>query len=137
MSGNTIVCSAGHAVLSHLRSHPEIYEELEAKTTWLAEKLTEIAAAQNVSFFIKGTCSIFSLRFADNSAARTVREHQLGSYFKANLALAYYMRKHNVYLPELHTIMLSAAHSYDDLETVADAFSASLREMVQDGFFVF
>ena len=137
MSGNKIVCSAGHTVLSYLRSHPEIYDDLEAKTDWLAKTLTEIARSQNVSFFIHGTCSIFSLRFADNAAARTVREHQLGSYFKANLALAYYMRKHNVYLPELHTLMLSAAHSYDDLETVASAFSASLREMVQDGFFVF
>ena len=137
MSGNKIVCSAGHAVLTYLQSHPEVYDDLEAKTDWLVKRLTEIARSQNVSFFINGTCSIFSLRFADNAAAHTVREHQLGSYFKANLALAYYMRKHNVYLPELHTIMLSAAHSYDDLETVASAFSASLREMVQDGFFVF
>jgi glutamate-1-semialdehyde 2,1-aminomutase len=137
MSGNSIACAAGHSMLSHLREHPEIYHQLQEKTAWLVQRLSAIAAELQVSFFVNGTCSIFSMRFADNAAAHTIREHQLGSYFKANLALAYYMRRHKIYVPELHTMMLSAAHSYDDLETVATAFDASLKEMIRDGFFVF
>ena len=136
MSGNSIVCAAGHAALSYLREHPAVYRDLEEKTDWLVSELLRIAAEAAIPFTVSGTCSILSMRFGD-SHARTIRQHQLGSNFKPNLALAYYMRKRNVYLPELHTIMLSAAHSYRDLELVAQAFSESLQEMIQDRFFVF
>jgi len=34
-------------------------------------------------------------------------------------------------------MMLSAAHSYGDLELVAQTFSESLQEMIRDRFFVF
>jgi glutamate-1-semialdehyde 2,1-aminomutase len=136
MSGNSVVCAAGHATLSYLRSHPEIYDDLENKTTWLIRSLQETAGEHGVPFFIRGTNSIFAMRFADSAGSRTIREQQQGSHFKANLALAYYMRVHGTYVPELHTMMLSAAHSYEDLQAVNSAFSASLGEMARDGFFV-
>jgi len=135
MSGNSIVCSAGHAAIAHLGSHPEIYDELEQKTQWLVRGLAESAAARDLPFFVRGTRSVFSMRFAD-AGAQTVREHQAGSHFKANVALAYYMRRHGVYMPELHTMMLNAAHTPADLDGVIDAFSASLGDMCADGFFV-
>ena len=134
-SGNSIVCAAGHATIAHLRDHPEIYEELNAKTAWLVDSLTDVAAAHDLPFFIRGTGSIFNLRFADSGAPDTVREHQQGSHFKANIALAYYMREHGVYMPELHFMLLNAAHTRDDLQTITDAFSKSLKQMIADGLF--
>ena len=65
-----------------------------------------------------------------------LRDKQGGSNYKANLSLAYYMRKHGVYMPELHTLLLNAAHTQEDLEKVCTAFNNSLEEMVKDGFFV-
>ncbi|GAB6039856.1 hypothetical protein [Endothiovibrio diazotrophicus] len=69
-------------------------------------------------------------------ASSLFRDKQAGSNFKATIALAYYMRKHGVYMPELHSFLLSGAHSWAQLQTVVDAFDASISEMVSDGFFV-
>jgi glutamate-1-semialdehyde 2,1-aminomutase len=59
-----------------------------------------------------------------------------GSNFKATIALAYYMRRHGVYMPELHSFLLSTAHTDDDLATTGKAFDLSVADMANDGFFV-
>jgi glutamate-1-semialdehyde 2,1-aminomutase len=135
MSGNSISCAAGYAMISYLRDHKEIYDDLERKTEWLLTEMRAVARKHGIQFFIKGRCSVFSMSFA-HSVARTVRE-QGGSHYKANLALAYSMRARGVYMPELHTMLLSAAHTEADLEKVVRAFDSSLEEMISDGFFVF
>lgn len=135
MSGNSLTCTAGLAALSYLKLHPEIYTRLAEQTEWLAHQLKTIAEAHQVPFQVKANRSIFSLTFSYKKA-QFYREKQAGSNFKANLALAYYMRKYGVYMPELHTLMLNDAHSQEDLETVIQAFDNSLYEMVKDGFFV-
>ena len=135
MSGNFLTCSAGVATLKYLKAHPEIYSRLESQTEWLAQKLQEIADSRDVSLQVKGKYSIFSLTFSYKKA-KFYREKQAGSNFKANIALAYYMRQYGVYMPELHTLMLSAAHTQEDLDLVCSGFDSSLRDLVDDGFFV-
>jgi glutamate-1-semialdehyde 2,1-aminomutase len=135
MSGNSLSCAAGYAMISYLGEHRDVYDDLERKTEWLLTRFRRIAEKHRVQFLIKGRCSIFSMTFAYR-AARNAREQAI-SYYKANLALAYLMRKRGVYIPELHTMMLSAAHTDEDLEAVAEAFDSSLDEMVREGFFVF
>jgi glutamate-1-semialdehyde 2,1-aminomutase len=46
------------------------------------------------------------------------------------------MRKYGVYMPELHTMLLSAAHSQEDIVKVSSAFDSSLDDMIRDKFFV-
>jgi glutamate-1-semialdehyde 2,1-aminomutase len=135
MTGNSLTCSAGLAALTYLRDHPEIYTRLEQQTNWLAQELLKIAQKYNIQFKVKANRSIFSLSFTHKDI-KFYREKQAGSNFKANLALAYYMRKHGVYMPELHTLMLNASHTQQDLETICQAFEQSLQEMIQDKFFV-
>ncbi|MFE0188076.1 aminotransferase class III-fold pyridoxal phosphate-dependent enzyme [Streptomyces sp. NPDC058989] len=135
MSGNSVTAAAGAAVLEHLRTHPDIYRDLHRKTEWLSRELEAHAADRSIPCKVKGTRSIFSITF-DHAAPRLVRDRLSGSNFKANLALSYYMRKYGVYLPELHTMMLSAAHSDDDLKNVSQAFAHSIEDMADDGFFV-
>ena len=135
MSGNTLSCSAGVAVLNHLKQNPEIYVELDKKTNWLANEFREIAASKGISCRVNARHSIFSLNFTYRSA-KFYRDKLAGSNFKATIALAYYMRKHGVYMPELHSFLLSAAHTQEDLETTAVAFHRSLDEMLADGLFV-
>jgi glutamate-1-semialdehyde 2,1-aminomutase len=134
MSGNSITAAAGLAVLDHLREHPEIYSGLRRKTAWLTGEIESHAAKLDVPCSVKGRHSIFSITF-DYAAPRLVRDRLAGSNVKANLALAYYLRKYGVYMPELHTMMLSAAHSDSDLELVSEAFGHSIREMADAGFF--
>jgi len=135
MSGNSLSCTAGVAALSHLKRHPEIYADLDSKTDWLANEMREIAARRRVSCRINARHSIFSLNFT-HRAAKFYRDKLAGSNFKATIALAYYMRKRGVYLPELHSFLLSAAHTQEDLATIAFAFDKSLEEMLSDGLFV-
>lgn len=134
MSGNSITCMAGTAALTYLKEHPEIYVQFDNNTKWLSKRLLEIGEKHGVPIKVKANRSIFSLTFS-HRPAKYFREKQAGSNFKVNLALAYYMRKHGVYMPELHTLMLSAAHTQEDLKLICTAFDLSLQEMLEDGFF--
>lgn len=135
MSGNTLSCAAGVAALGHLKSHPEIYVELDRKTDWLADKLRGTAKCKGVSCRVNARHSIFSLNFTHRNA-KFYRDKLAGSNFKATIALAYYMRKYGVYMPELHSFLLSAAHTQEDLEATSAAFTRSLDEMLADGLFI-
>ncbi|MBF6456126.1 hypothetical protein [Nocardia cyriacigeorgica] len=85
---------------------------------------------------MSGKHTLFSIGF-DYSKPALPRDQTAGSHVKATLALAYYMRLNNVYLPELHTILLNNAHTYSDLDTVVDAFGTSIGEMKRHNFFVY
>lgn len=135
MSGNSLTCQAGVAVLDHLKENQDVYTKLNDNCITLAGSFRETAISLGVDLILEARNSIFSLTFGHKSSS-FYRKKQSGSNFKANIALAYYMRKHGVYLPELHSFMISAAHSTEDLGFVGDAFRCSLSEMVEDGFFV-
>jgi glutamate-1-semialdehyde 2,1-aminomutase len=94
------------------------------------------AERRGIALQVVGTRSILTLTF-DYRNAPHVRAKQAGTNYRANLALSYYMRRHGVYLPELHTMLLNAALEDVDVSTVIAAFDRSLAEMVEDGFFTF
>jgi glutamate-1-semialdehyde 2,1-aminomutase len=123
MSGNSLSCAAGVGVLRYLQSHPEIYQQLDAHTEWLSTKLRSFASKHGLPFQLKAKHSIFGMTFSFKPPK--YNREKIGGNYKANLALAYYMRKFGVYMPELHTIMLSAAHTSADLEVVVGAFEHS------------
>ena len=45
------------------------------------------------------------------------------------------MRYHGVYMPDLHMVFTSAAHTEEDADRIVEAFKTSLREMREDGLF--
>ncbi|WP_243636695.1 aminotransferase class III-fold pyridoxal phosphate-dependent enzyme [Rhodococcus sp. Eu-32] len=134
MSGNSITAAAGSATLAYLDENREIYDDLERRTDWLTDELRDRAAGLSVPLSVRGFRSIFSLTF-DYAKPKRVRDRLAGSNIKANIALAYYMRRHGVYMPELHTMLLSAAHSDTDMKVVAEAFGNSVSDMSAAGFF--
>ena len=135
LSGNSLTCATGLAVLRHLDQNRDIYDRLETNTQQLATRLRDATSERDIACRINGRNSIFSLNFS-HRAAGLYRERMAGSNFKATIALAYYMRKHQVYLPELHSFLISAAHTADDLDRVAVAFEKSIDEMLTDQLFV-
>ncbi|MEU0503102.1 aminotransferase class III-fold pyridoxal phosphate-dependent enzyme [Nocardia sp. NPDC005998] len=135
LSGNSLTCAAGLAALRYLREHQEIYIELEDNTQRLADMMREATEQRDIACRINARNSIFSLNFSHREAG-LYRERMAGSNFKATIALAYYMRKHQVYLPELHSFLISAAHTTEDLDQIAHAFEKSLDEMLADELFV-
>ncbi|MFC9996967.1 aminotransferase class III-fold pyridoxal phosphate-dependent enzyme [Nocardia sp. NPDC127526] len=135
LSGNSLTCAAGLGALRHLRDNQQIYATLEENTQRLATMLREATESREIACRINARNSIFSLNFSHREAG-LYRERMAGSNFKATIALAYYMRKHQVYLPELHSFLISAAHTGEDLDQVAHAFEKSLDEMLADQLFV-
>ncbi|MFE9663141.1 aminotransferase class III-fold pyridoxal phosphate-dependent enzyme [Streptomyces sp. NPDC005955] len=135
LSGNSLTCAAGVAVLRHLKAHPELYRQLDDHTRRLAALLSRAAHDRGIACRVKARNSIFSVTFSHNGP-ELYRDRMTGSNFKATIALAYYMRKHGVYLPELHSFLISAAHTLDDLDEIAHAFAKSLDEMLADHLFV-
>jgi glutamate-1-semialdehyde 2,1-aminomutase len=135
LSGNSLTCRAGLAALTHLRDNPAIYRDLDAKTRRLRTDLEASTRKHGIACRINAQSSIFSLNFSHRQAS-VYRERMSGSNFKATIALAYYMRQHQVYLPELHSFLLSAAHTDEDLTMASKAFDLSLVEMLDDGLFV-
>ncbi len=134
MSGNSVTAAAGLAVLQELSENPGIYVQLNERTRVLSETMRTAAAELDIPCDIKAEHSIFAIGF-DYAKGKFARDKLSGSNVKASIALSYYMRGHGVYLPELHTILLNAAHSEQDIAEVAQAFSASIIEMKQDGLF--
>lgn len=135
MSGNSLSAGSGVAMLGYLKAHPEVYTTLHDNTEWLRERLVAIADRLQVPVRIKAMRSIFTVSFSHRET-RFYREIQGGSDYKSSIALAYYMRKHGIYMPELHFLALSYAHTRPDLEAVCTAFEYSLLDMKNDGFFV-
>ena len=135
MSGNSITCAAGAAALQHLADNPEIYSVTDRHTRDLVEGCKRVASQRGIQCAVSGQHSILSLSF-DVSRTKTARQKLTGSNFKASVALSYYMRKRNVYVPELHTLMLSAAHTGSDIEAIVQAFDGSLDEMTADHLFI-
>uniref|UniRef100_Q027Z3 Aminotransferase n=1 Tax=Solibacter usitatus (strain Ellin6076) TaxID=234267 RepID=Q027Z3_SOLUE len=134
-SGNAYSCTAGLAILRYLRQRPEIYVRLDDQTRTLVAELKAAADSRHVAVQVSGTRSILTLTF-DHQNASHFRGKQTGTNHRANLALSYYMRRHRVHLPELHTMLLNAALEDVHISTIIAAFDQSLAEMVEDGFFL-
>ncbi|GHI01713.1 aminotransferase [Streptomyces cellostaticus] len=134
-SGNSLTCAAGVATLRHLDENPHIYTQLEDNTQRLAAMMREATQGRDIACRLSARNTFFSLNFSHREAG-LYRERMAGSNFKATIALAYYMRKHKIHLPELHAFLLSAAHTTENLDQIAHAFEESLDDMLADGLFV-
>lgn len=131
-SGNAMTCSAGAAVLRHLRDRPYLYEELNRRTAQLKAAILEAARDEHVVVNVAAQTGIMSLEFSPVRPT-TIRQKITSSEFRANLALSYFMRERGVYLPELHTLMLSTAHTGVEIDTISSAFAWSIQAMKREG----
>lgn len=132
MSGNSLACSAGLAAVRYLKEHLEIYSRVNDLTRLLGDQLARTAADYGVPCQVSASHSIITMTF-DHRRPRLVREQQAGGNYRANVALAYYMRRYGVYMPELHTMLLCAAHTDADIDQISNAFAQSLQDMAKDG----
>ncbi len=120
LSGNPLAVAAGLAMLRHLKTHPELYSELDARAGELC------AAVAGGGITVNRVGSMFTLFFTDcpvtdyESAKRsdTVR---FARYFHA-------MLERGIYLPpsQFEAAFVSAAHSEQDIQRTAAAIRESL-----------
>ncbi len=131
-SGNPLTMTVGRAVLQYLRDNPRIYEHINGLAARIKSEVHNFAEANGFDLRLIGLGSWFIPHFipADPKNPRDLRD--LADMIRQEI-LCQYMRYHGVYLPDLHTVFMSEAHTEEDADKVIEAFKASLVEMREDG----
>jgi glutamate-1-semialdehyde 2,1-aminomutase len=117
-SGNPLSLTAGIATIRHLHSHASIYHNLEGKTRALEES---IGSKDGGSFVRLGSMFKYFFRNTPPQDYRQVKEcntEVFGTFWQKMLAAG-------IFLPpsQFETNFLSAAHTDQDLATLAQAYT--------------
>lgn len=120
LSGNPIAMIAGYTLLNELKANPAIYEELEAKTTYLADGLEKVFIQHNIAYRINRFGSMISIHFSDHNITdfESASRADIGRFNK----LFHFMLDNGVYLPPsaYESWFLNNALTYADLDKTID-----------------
>jgi len=118
LSGNPLAVAAGLAMLRHLKSHPEIYDRLEARAA-------ELCAAAPAGVTVNRVGSMFTFFFTEGpvtdwESAKRCDTARFGEFFRA-------MFDRGIYLPpsQFEAAFLSDAHTDDDIRRTTAAFKST------------
>ncbi|MDQ6704595.1 MAG: glutamate-1-semialdehyde 2,1-aminomutase [Acidobacteriota bacterium] len=114
LSGNPLAVAAGLAMLHHLKAHPEVYAELEAKAARIASAAPDAVTVNRVGSML--TWFFTGEPVSDFESAKRSDTVKFARFF--NLML-----ERGIYLPpsQFEAMFLSAAHSDADIEATAEA----------------
>jgi glutamate-1-semialdehyde 2,1-aminomutase len=122
LSGNPLAVAAGLAMLRHLKAHPEIYQQLEAKTA-------ELAAAAPPGVTVNRVGSMFTFFFTDRpvtdyGSAKRSDTARFAAFFRCLL-------ERGIYLPpsQFEAAFVSAAHSEADIHRSAEAMREAISSL--------
>ena len=129
LSGNPIAMAAGHAMLQHLATHPEVYEQVERNTTAIVEGFRDNLKKLNLNYTINHVGSMFSLFFTeqpvtDFRSASTSDTKLFGRYFQQMLSRGIYLAP-----SQFEALFISTALTDELIERIVKANYASLREI--------
>jgi glutamate-1-semialdehyde 2,1-aminomutase len=122
LSGNPLAVAAGLAMLRHLKSHPEVYEQLERRAA-------RLCASAPAGVTVNRVGSMFTFFFADGpvtdwETAKVSDTQRFGRFFRAMLERGVYLAP-----SQFEAAFLGAAHSDEDIErtmkAAGEAFAAS------------
>ena len=115
LSGNPLAVAAGLAMLRHLKSHPEVYAELDVRAA-------AICAGAPRGTTVNRVGSMFTIFF--NGAPVTDYESAKKSDTACFAGFHRAMLEHSIYLPpsQFEAAFVSAAHTLEDAERTARAF---------------
>jgi glutamate-1-semialdehyde 2,1-aminomutase len=126
LSGNPLAMAAGQAMLTYLRSHPEVYQQINKATDKLVSGLKKQWADAGFNFTINQVGSMFTLFFTsspvnDLTTAKTSDTQQFGRYFQA-------MLENGVYLApsQYEAMFISTAITEDIVTKILDANSKAV-----------
>lgn len=124
LSGNPIAMIAGYTLLTELKNNPAIYDELDAKTKYLADGIEQVLRKHGVKYRINRMGSMISVHFADHDIV------DFESASKADIPLFnklfHHLLDNGIYLPPsaYESWFLNNAISYADLDKTIAAFDS-------------
>lgn len=128
LSGNPLATAAGLAQLRYLHEHPEVYQQLEATSTRLADGTRQIARELGLNYTVNQVGSMFSLFFTPEPVnnlddAKKADLPAFGRYFHA-------MLKRGIYLApsQFEALFISTAITDELVEKYLTACRESLLE---------
>lgn len=121
LSGNPLAMSAGLAMLTHLNTHPDIYDSLAAKTEHLHKGIDSVLSERGLDYKINRYGSMMSVHFTDQevvdfASAATGNNDWFKKFFHGLL-------ERGIYLPPsaFESYFLNDALSYADLDKTIEA----------------
>lgn len=131
LSGNPIAMSAGFAMLSYLKEHPEVYTQLEQTTISMVAGMQQNLQQLGQEFTINHVGSMFSIFFTkqpvtDFESAKTSDTALFGRYFNG-------MLKRGIYLApsQYEALFVSTAITGELAEEYTHASYEALQEALQ------
>jgi glutamate-1-semialdehyde 2,1-aminomutase len=120
LSGNPLAMTAGIATLELLKGK-KVYQDLEKKTLYLTEKISECAEERGISFSMNRATGMFTLFFTegpvrDYRSAKTSDTKRFAQFFIE-------MMNEGIYLPpsQFEAWFISLAHTQKDLDKTIEA----------------
>ena len=125
LSGNPIATTAGIATLKLLKANPAIYEELDQKTAYLAQRVQAVAGDRvQVNRIGSLLCLFFTQQpVTDYDSAVSSDRQAYADYFG-------YLLDRGIYVApsQFEAMFLSAAHSQQDLARTVDVMESYFRQ---------
>ena len=130
LSGNPLAMCAGYAALSYIKDHPNLYDQLEEKSSYLEKGIKENLKRLNKKLILNRVGSMLTLFFTEiavNDFASAIKSDTklYGQYFHE-------MLKRGIYLPpaQFEAFFISTAHNKEDLDKTIKANYESLQEIL-------
>jgi len=128
LSGNPLATAAGMAQLRYLHEHPEVYQQLEATSTRLADGTRRIAQELGLNYTVNQVGSMFSLFFTSEPVnnledAKKADLPAFGRYFHAMLQRGIYLAP-----SQFEALFISTAITDELVEKYLTACRESLME---------
>jgi glutamate-1-semialdehyde 2,1-aminomutase len=128
LSGNPLAMTAGIATLEILKSK-KIYQDLEKKTSYLTEKISEIAEESFIPVSINRAPGMFTLFFTENPVTdyRTAKMSNTTRFAQFFIE----MMNEGIYLPpsQFEAWFLSISHTQKDLDKTIEACDTAFRKI--------
>ena len=126
LSGNPVAMAAGLAQLTYLRDHQEVYPDIAAKASWLADQLRSAAEEAGVPVAVNQVGSVLSPFFVPTEVTSFVDAK--GSDLQRYARYFAGMLERGVALApaQFEAMFLSAAHTQTELEETAQAARQAL-----------
>ena len=124
------VTAVGTAILTHLKSHPEIFDHINALGNDLRTRLTDLILEMGIPATVVGAGSIFGVRFVEHHV-RSVRD-LVGENRPAYEAMQALLLRRGVFVSPSFGVF-SAAHCTDEVNAIVEAYRGSFGDLRDAG----